>query len=137
MSTERLRRNRALALAVRAFGILDLLALGAIVMPVHWMDQAHRFFGMGPLPRDPIVGYLARSSSTLYALHGAMLVLMSFDVERYRPLIRFLAYAAFVHGAIIVGIDVAEQIPPVWWRNGEGPCYAAMGALLLWLDRAR
>ncbi|MGQ0636521.1 MAG: hypothetical protein ACT4QC_18055 [Planctomycetaceae bacterium] len=120
---------------LRAFGILDLCAFFAVVMPEHWMDQAHRFFGMGPLPAEPIVGYLARSASLLYALHGALLVLISYDVDRHWGLIRFLGLAALVHAGVILAIDVAQGIPPLWWRYGEAPCYAATGALILWLQR--
>lgn len=134
MIQPRNRPQRQLALFLRAIGGLDLCALLAVAMPFHWMDQAHRFFGMGPMPAQPVVGYLARSASALYALHGAMLVLISFDVERYRPLIRFLGLAAFVHGAVVLAIDASEPLP-VWWRFGEAPCYLAMGAAVLLLER--
>lgn len=127
-------RQRPLASVLRAIGCLDCLALLAVVMPQHWMDVAHAWLGLGPIPREPIVGYLARSASALYALHGASIVFVSFDVDRYGPLIRFLALAALVHGAIILGIDLAEQLPPAW-RYGEGPAFAATGALVLWLQQ--
>ena len=35
-----------------------------------------------------------------------MIVFVSFDVERYWKLIRFLAIAALVHGAILLWIDL-------------------------------
>ncbi len=127
-------QQRTLALVLRAVGCLDCLALLAVVMPQHWMDVSHSWLGLGPIPREPIVGYLARSASALYALHGASIVFVSFDIDRYAPLIRFLALAALVHGAIILGIDLAEQLPPLW-RYGEGPAFAATGILVLWLQR--
>ena len=128
--------DRNLALFLRAVGCLDFLALLAVVMPQHWMELAHRWSGLGAIPREPIVGYLARSASALYALHGAMIVFISFDVARYERLIRFLAVAALVHGAVILGIDVAERMPPLW-RFGEGPAFAAAGAIVLWLQSQR
>ena len=134
MSRPAPNENRGLALALRAIGCLDCLALLAVLMPTHWMDVAHAWLGLGPIPREPIVGYLARSASALYALHGAMIVFVSFDVARYAPLIQFLAIAALVHGGVILGIDLAEQMPPVW-RYGEGPAFAASGVLVLWLQR--
>src|SRR5260370_29121742 len=119
-------RDRNLALFLRAVGCLDYLALLAVVMPQHWIEVAHSWSGLGAIPREPIVGYLARSASALYALHGAMIVFISFDVARYERLIRFLAAAALVHGAIILGIDFFERLP-VLWRYGEGPAFAATG----------
>ena len=50
------------------------------------MDEPiHRQVGLGELPQVPIVGYLTRSISALYALHGALLVFMAGDVRRYLP----------------------------------------------------
>lgn len=129
-------RDRNLALVLRAFGCLDLAALIAVIMPQEWLDMGHRWAGLGSIPHEPIVGYLARSASALYALHGAMIVFISFDVARYERLIRFLALAALVHGAVMFGIDAAEQMPRIW-RYGEGPAYVATGALILWLQSQR
>ena len=100
--------------------------------PRAWLDWGHRAAGLGELPAAPIVGYLARSASVLYALHGALVVYLSFDVERYWSLIRFLALLALVHGAIIMAIDWSEALP-FWWRCLEGPGFAATGSLVLLL----
>ena len=128
--------TRNLALVLRGIGCLDLLALLAVVMPERWMDIGHHWAGLGALPREPIVGYLARSASALYALHGAMVVFISFDVSRYERLIRLMAWAALVHGAVILGIDLAQHMP-AFWRYGEGPSFAATGLLILALQRSQ
>jgi hypothetical protein len=129
-----LPRHRRLALALRAFGTLDLLALVAVVSPRPWIVVAHAWCGLGPLPEGPIVGYLYRSASIMYALHGATILFVAGDVVRYWRLIRLLAVLAVVHGAILVGIDAAEGMPG-WWRWLEGPGFAATGAVVLWLQR--
>lgn len=128
--------ERKLALFLRTIGCLDLLAIAAVVMPRNVMHLLHIWTGLGVIPQEPIVGYLARSSSALYVLHGAMVVFISFDVARYERLIRFLAVAALFHGAVILGIDIAEGMPPLW-RCVEGPAFAATGMLILWLQRSR
>jgi hypothetical protein len=135
MPIERLPESKSarwLALVLRGMGCLDMLALLAVIMPRVWLDLAHRAAGLGALPEGPIVGYLARSASVLYALHGAIVVFISFDVARYERLIRFMGLAALVHGVIILGIDLAEQMPPLW-RFAEGPAFSATGAIVLWL----
>lgn len=128
--------DRRLALVLRALGCLDLVAIIVVMMPQQWIELAHTWSGLGAMPREPIVGYLVRSTSALYALHGAMVVFISFDVTRYERLIRFLALAALVHGAVMFGIDIAESMPPLW-RFGEGPAFAATGAIVLWLQVQR
>jgi hypothetical protein len=125
--------ERVLIVVLRAFGGLDLLALGAVVMPQPWMAAGHAWLGLGPLPNAPLVGYLARSASALYALHGALVLFISFDVRRYSRLITFLAAAALVHGAVMAGIDFAVGMPRLW-SLGEGPAFAATGALVLLLQ---
>jgi hypothetical protein len=126
--------QRRLALVLRVLGTLDLLALIAALSPRPWIVLSHKFCGLGPLPDGPVVGYLFRSSSLLYALHGALILFVAGDVVRYWPLIRFLAILAVVHGAILVGIDTAEGLPD-WWRWAEGPGFAATGAIVLWFQR--
>jgi hypothetical protein len=129
-------RERALALLLRCLGLLDLCAVLVIVAPRGWIDGAHQAVGLGPFPVEPIALYLARSTSALYALHGALIVYLSFDVARQARLIRFLALAALVHGAVILAIDIPLDLP-TWWKLVEGPAFSATGlAVLLMQHRA-
>jgi len=123
-------RVRRLAAVLIAFGLLDLAALAAVVMPREWMAAMNGVAGLGLLPAEPIVGYLARSSSALYSLHGALMLFLASDVIRYAPVIRFLAIAAILHGLVILGIDLAEGMPR-WWLIAEGPCFSLTGVVTL------
>ncbi|MFN0056215.1 MAG: hypothetical protein ACKV0T_29055 [Planctomycetales bacterium] len=125
--------RRRVARVLCCLGWLDLCALGAVLMPAEWLGQIHIQLGLGPFPEAPIALYLARGNSALYAVHGAVLLYLSRDVDRYWSLIRFLAWAALVHGGVMLAIDQSLQLP-VWWRIGEGPIYAATGALVLALQ---
>lgn len=126
----------ALVVFLRLFGTLDLLALLAVLMPDTWMARGHQWLGLDELPRAPIVGYLTRSASALYALHGATVLFISTDTVRYARLITFLALVALIHGAVLLGIDLATGMP-VWWTLLEGPVITATGVVVLALQRER
>jgi hypothetical protein len=100
------------------------------------MSIAAVSLGLDTLPPEPIVGYLARSASVMYALHGLTVMYVSFDVLHYFRLIRFLAVIAIFHGVIMLGIDIGEGLPR-WWQCLEGPCFAATGVVVLWLQHRR
>lgn len=105
-------------------------------MPFNWMDVVHQRAGLGQLPDVPIVGYLARSLSGFYALHGALLVFLARDVRAYLPVIRFLAIAGIVFGVGMFWLDVVVGMPPAW-TLAEGPYVVVLSAVLVWLSRAR
>lgn len=131
------KKQTGLVLILRILGGVDLLALLAVFLPLGWMARTHAWLGMGELPPAPIVGYLTRSASALYALHGAIILFLSFDPRRYARLITFLAVAALFHGAVMLGIDLAAEMP-VFWTLLEGPAFAATGAIVLliqWRER--
>jgi hypothetical protein len=126
--------HRPLSIALRILGLIDLLALFAVIMPRRWMEEGSVWAGLGPLPEGSLVGYLARSASVLYALHGGLILFISFDVERYWRLITFLAIAALVHALLMLGIDLVEGMP-TWWTLLEPPGFVATGAIVLILQR--
>ncbi len=126
------RHERILVWLMRLGGAVMLTAVGAVVMPYEWMNVIHQRVGLGELPRVPIVGYLTRSISALYALHGALLVFLAGDLRRYLPVVRFLAIAGAIFGALVLGIDWAVGMPCVW-TLGEGPYVILLSLLVLWL----
>lgn len=121
----------AVRLALVGLGLLDCLALLAVLAPTSVIAKIHQMCGLGELPTATIVGYLARSGSLLYALHGAIILFIAFDPQRYLPLIKFMAWAALLHGAAMFAIDYAVGMP-LWWQCVEGPGFAATGAIVLW-----
>ena len=125
------RTESFLRFVLRCMGSVSLLALVAVIMPYSWMDATHQWLGLGRLPDQPIVGYLARSVSALYALVGALLWSLSFDLQRHRSTLCFLGVAIIVFGALLLGIDWAEGLP-LYWRMGEGPWVMTMGAAIAW-----
>jgi len=131
-----MKTERILAVLLRICGACMLLALPAAFMPYDWMDAIHRRAGLGQLPDVPTVGYLTRSLSGFYALHGALFVFLARDVRTYLPVIRFLAIAGIVSGAGLFGLDAAVGMPRRW-TLAEGPYVVALSAVLVWLARPR
>src|SRR5438270_8965264 len=111
--------EKHLALFLRLTGAVLLLALPAVFLPYAWMDAIHRGFGMGSLPELPVVSYLTRSVSLLYALLGAAYWHFASDVRRYLPLLRFVNALLVVFTAAMIAIDVASDVP-AWWTATEG-----------------
>ena len=127
--------SRWLIRMLRVIGLLDLIAVVAVVSPRSWIVASHQALGMGPFPSEPIAGYLARCTSIWYASYGLLLWFISCDVRRYSPLITFLACAMLVQGFVIIAIDINEEMPS-WWTWLEGPCCSGLGACLLALQRS-
>jgi hypothetical protein len=122
----------ALVVLLRASAILLLTAIIPAVMPFAWMDEIHRQLGMGELPSEPIMGYLTRSLSAMYALHGGLVFFVSLDVRRYLPVIRCLAILALIFGVGLIALDAMVGMP--WfWTACEGPSVIILGGVLLWL----
>jgi hypothetical protein len=124
--------ERILRCMIRCLGAVSMLALIAVFIPYHWMDSIHRALGMGTLPPEPIVGYLARSLSLFYALMGGLFLLCSFDLHRYRLVVCYLGAAFVFFGAVIWGVDFAEGMPG-YWKTVEGPMVLIFGIVIFLL----
>jgi len=127
------KQERLFKLFLRIIGTAALFALVAVVMPYSWMNGIHQWLGMGQLPAEPIVGYLARSTSAFYALLGALLWVVSFDLRRHRLILRFLGVAIIVFGIMLLVVDFVEGMP-LWWSLWEGPINMAFGTIILILS---
>lgn len=111
-----------------------LLAALAVMMPTDWMDWTHAQIGLGNLPRGPIVEYLTRSLSGLYAVHGAVLLMLAGDVRRYARVIAGVGGLHILFGLATVWIDWTARMP-WWWTASEGGPVAAVGGVIVWLAR--
>ena len=87
------RADKAMAILLRLVGVGSLFALVAVFLPVSWMAATHRWLGLGEMPTGPVVEYLARSLPVFYAVMGSLCLVLATDLERYRPLVRFLGLA--------------------------------------------
>ena len=134
ISSPEFKSPQVLAWLLRVLGAMDLAALVTVVLPWRWVAEIHQRTGLGALPAGQIVDYLVRTTPALYAVHGALLLYLSFDVVRYHPLIRFLGWLMMAHGLLLVFIDVQAGMP-LWWTICEGPIFATLGLAMLLLPR--
>jgi len=126
--------EKILKLMLRVIGASSMTALIFVAAPYAWMDSIHVDLGLGRLPDQPVVGYLARSLSAFYALMGGLFWVLSFDVRRYRRVLAYLGAAIIFFGGALFVVDRSEGLPS-WWTLWEGPFTVAFGAVVLALAR--
>jgi hypothetical protein len=117
-----------------ANGVMTLLALPAVFLPTDWMDKFHPGLMLAPLPDAPVVQYLARSISALYAAFGSLTLLIAWDVRRFAPLVIWWGFAAIVFGLILTWVDLIAPMP-AHWAWSEVPYTLITGLLVLLLHR--
>jgi len=111
-----------------------LAAAGAVVLPYSWMNSIHEWLGFGTLPDSPLVGYLTRSLSALYAFLGALSWHLASDLRRYLPALRFTVLLSFSFSFTLIGIDWMVAMP-TWWTAVEGSFLLGWTLALWWLVR--
>lgn len=137
LSPKRTHRDKALIFLLRATGIAMLTAFVFCVCPFSWMDAIHQRMGLGALPDIPIIRYLTRSLSGMYAYLGAMLWYLSGDVRRHRGTLLFLSITGLFFSIGILLLDSAAGMP-LFWTLSEGPMTILLcGILLVLLLRVR
>jgi hypothetical protein len=129
------RRVRWIKLLLRLMGTVTVTAFLTIVMPPDWMARIHERIGLGPFPSSPVVEYLARSIAGLYGFHGVLLLLVSCDPVRHRPIVNYIGILYVSFGVMLIAIDLSAGMP-WWWTVFEGPSIIPFGIILLLLNRA-
>ncbi len=123
-----------LKIMLRVGACLMMAALPAVFLPTSAMAAIHEWLGLGAFPDTPLVFYLSRSLSALYAWHGVLLYAFSRDVLAYRRLIVYLGASTALLGVLFLGIDLFAGLP-VYWVWLEGPIVVAIGLALLVMER--
>lgn len=126
--------ERSLVYLLRFGGVLLGSAVLAIFLSDGRMAEIHRGLGLGEYPDAPLTSYLTRSLAAVYAFHGALLLALSTDVRRFRPLIVLFGGATLVLGLSLTAIDLVAPMP-LWWTLAEGPWVVLVGGVLVVLSR--
>ena len=118
-------------------GVVGVGLMSAIVpvfFPVDLMATLHQWLGLGEFPDAPITIYLARSTSLLYAMHGAVMFYVAWHFDRCQLLVPLLGWLHVVLGTFMIGVDINAGMP-LYWIAGEGLPIALTGGAILWLFR--
>lgn len=107
-----------LALLLRVFGVVCLLALFPLFMPAAWIHGTHEWLGWGEFPSQPVAEYLARATSSLAAFLGGLCVMLATDVRRYAVVIRYTAVGVMGYSACGLGLGTAAGLP-LWFTLGD------------------
>jgi hypothetical protein len=118
--------ERVLKILLRTGGTFLVAAFLAVVMPTSWMAASHARLEIGTFPEHPLTEYLTRSLSMMYGFHGVLLFVVSTNVRRFRPVVRFLGIKNLLFGTMILALDLWCGLP-WWWTLNEGPPIAAVG----------
>lgn len=122
--------KRMLVWLLRMAGAAMLCALVFVFSPFEWMADLHQRIGLGELTYTPLLSYLTRTLSALYAIEGATLFFLSIDPDRYGPLIRFLGFLSVLGGVGVTVLDAMLRLP--WfWTAAEGPLTILLGVALI------
>jgi hypothetical protein len=131
---EKQASDRWLLLFLRFIGAVSLLAFLAAVMPEQWIVEIAQALGQDPFPSAPLTFYLARNLSLLYGFVGAALIVISLDLDRYRPLVWYAAVGTMLFGLLQWIVDSMSGMP-AWWTWGESISTLIGGVMLYWIQR--
>ncbi len=122
--------ERVVIFILRFSAIIMGFASIAVFMPSAWMEETHKWLGIGDFPKGPITYYLARSLSAFYVIYGGLLWLTSFNIKQYYNIIVYLAYTGLALGPTLLFIDISSNMP-YYWTFGEGPSIFIFSIILI------
>ena len=122
--------EKVLIIILRVSGLLLITAFIFLFVPYEIMAQIHKQIGLGHFPQIPILAYLARSVSLFYAIHGAIILFISFDINKYSQILKLLCYLGILFGICLFFIDLNAPMPS-YWTYGEGPLAVILSLIIL------
>jgi len=128
------RKLVLVAWILRVVGILAMFAIVAAFMPLSWMASVHESIGLGKMPDGPIVEYLARSLSALYALLGCWIFYLSGRVPDQLGFVRLFGALFAVFGVVLWWVGFKSGLP-IAWVLLEGPPSILLGLWIVYCCR--
>ncbi len=116
---------------LRAMALVSVPVLPALFAPHFTVEKLSWLTGFGQPPPLPLLHYLAAGGSLVYLILSGLLWIIAGDVVRYRPLVRFMAWASLVAAPLLWWIDSHTGMPR-WWVMMDAVSCLVGGAVLLW-----
>lgn len=129
-----MQARRLLKWLLRIEAICMGSAFLAALLPVSWIVAINDWAGLGPFEATPLMQYFARSLSLLYGIYGSLMWITSGDLDRFRPVITYMAAAAIFMSLALLAIDLSVGMPAAWTAL-EALVPAAGGVTVLALQR--
>ncbi|MBM3964362.1 MAG: hypothetical protein FJ308_04750 [Planctomycetes bacterium] len=115
-------------------GVVQCAAVIAVFVPHTRMDACGRWMGVDSLPSGSLPGYLARLSSAMYVIHGAMLIITACNLPLVLPIVVPFARLTIALGGVMLWIDVTEGMP-IGWTLFESIALASSGGVTEYFAR--
>lgn len=101
-----------------------------VILPISAWQSFIDFFGLGPMPEAPIIGYLVRLMSALFVGIGVFFAILALNPTKYQILVPFSGVAAVILGLICGITGFVEKLPNLWFL-GDALTALVLGALIL------
>ncbi|MHC4759471.1 MAG: hypothetical protein ACYTE8_12515 [Planctomycetota bacterium] len=121
---------RGLKICLWITAVLCLASVAGIFLPVSTWQSFIDFFGLGPLPDTPIVGYLVRLLSATFFGIGVFFAILALNPARYPILVPFSGCAAVALGIVCGITGFVEKLPNLWFL-GDALTALVIGAIIL------
>jgi hypothetical protein len=108
--------------ALRAIGVVEMLAFFSVVMPRASMAEGQTMLGFPEMPTGPVFDSVMRQVSFSYGLHGIGMWFIGSDVVRYRPLVILSAIGYLLAAPVFFVIDLGNNMPWSWIAGMSGSC---------------
>ena len=93
-------------------GIGCLVAVPFMVLPWSVLERIVLWFGVEPIPRNPLVEYLLRVSCGVYGLIGVYFMILAKDPLKYGPLLSLGAYGLIIFSLLSLFAGVSLDLSP-------------------------
>lgn len=101
---------KSLKIAIWITAIGCLTAVPFIVLPWAVIEKFIMWFGIEPIPSDPLVMYLLRVSCGVYGLIGVYFIILARNPLNYGPMLNLGAYGLILFGLLSFFVGVSLEI---------------------------